>query len=195
VTSACDAGAVGAGRRRCKLRRNCRRPSDTLARLTAQKLSGHLGEQFYVRLHGRKAAGRVAEYVCQRVLPLLEAGTKADVAGSPDRVTSRNTHDQQITSALPSKGDLSEASEIRRYGPMAISSGNWLKPKGCKGVTEHGAENMHQPRKRLAHFQYHSSIIMLHQKGPAPAEPDGCCDCVIAVPALPDRGRSWAAIP
>ena len=28
-------------------------PSDILARLTAQKLSEHLGEQFYVRLHGR----------------------------------------------------------------------------------------------------------------------------------------------
>jgi hypothetical protein len=37
-------------------------PSEILARLTAQKLSEHLGEQFYVRLHGRNRELR-GEYV------------------------------------------------------------------------------------------------------------------------------------
>jgi hypothetical protein len=87
VTSACDAGAVGAGRRRYKLRGIAAgRRSVGHAGTPYRAKIVHLGEQFYVRLHGRKAAGRVAGYVCQRVLPLLEAGTKADVAGSPDRV-------------------------------------------------------------------------------------------------------------
>jgi hypothetical protein len=33
-----------------------------------------------------------AEYVCQRVLPLLEVSAKADVAGSPDRVKGLLVH-------------------------------------------------------------------------------------------------------
>jgi hypothetical protein len=47
------------------------------------------------------SCGRVAEYVCQRVLPLLEAGAKADVAGSPDPVKMRRTQPEQIWSIVP----------------------------------------------------------------------------------------------
>src|SRR4029077_21018583 len=72
VTPACDAGAIGVGQRRCKLR----------GIAGGRRSIGHTGTPNRAEIV--RTSGRA---VCQRVLPLLEAGAKADVAGSPDRVT------------------------------------------------------------------------------------------------------------
>src|SRR5215831_1378622 len=87
VTPASGSGAVGAGRRRCKLR----------AIAGGRRSVGHTGTPHrakIVRTSGRAvlcwttrtkhgAAGRVAEYVRQRVLPPARAAANAHVAGSP----------------------------------------------------------------------------------------------------------------
>lgn len=54
MTAACGSGAVGAGRRRCKLRElpAAAGPSDMLRRPHRAKLPEHLGEQFYVENMG-----------------------------------------------------------------------------------------------------------------------------------------------
>jgi hypothetical protein len=46
-------------------------------------------------------------------LPLIEAGTKADVAGGPDRVKLRRTQPEQMSSVLPLKADImAEPTEV-----------------------------------------------------------------------------------
>ena len=80
MTPACGSGRVGAGRGDASFEelRAAAGPSDILARLTAQKLPEHLGEQFYVRLRvrNRELRGELQNMYVSGYTPNSRASTR-----------------------------------------------------------------------------------------------------------------------